>query len=140
MTDFSRRFSPGSVLYLEGRPSRVVRARKIKGGLRVHLDLVNDRTHAESLRGALLTVPRDEVPPLPEGSYYHFQIVGIDVWTEGGECLGTVREILPTGGNDVYVVRDADGKEVLLPALEGVVRQVDLEANRMVVSLPEGLI
>ena len=103
------------------------------------LDLVNNRTHAESLRGAILTISRDEVGPLPEGSYYHFQVIGIGVWTEDGEFLGEVRQILPTGVNDVYVVRDSGEKEVLVPSLESVVLDVDLGENRMVVRLPEGL-
>ena len=138
-TDSPQRFAPGSTLFLDGGAVRVLRARSHKGGVVVGLDLVNNRTHAESLRGAILTISRDEVGPLPEGSYYHFQVIGIGVWTEDGEFLGEVREILPTGVNDVYVVRDGGKKEVLVPSLESVVLDVDLGENRMVVRLPEGL-
>ena len=139
LSDFPTRFSPGRVLLLEGQPARVERSRSIKGGLLVKLDLVNDRTKAESLRGRLLTVPQHEVEPLPESSYYHFQIIDMAVWSEEGECLGNVREILSTGSNDVYVVKKSGQGELLIPALEEVIVNVDLEGSRMTVRLPEGL-
>lgn len=139
LTDFSDRFSPGSLLMVEGQAVCVERSRSIKGGLLVKLDLVKDRTRAESLRGRFLTVSEDQIRPLPEGSYYHFQIIGIGVWSEQGEYLGDVKEILTTGSNDVYVVRRKGRKELLIPALEGVVLEVNLGENRTIVRLPEGL-
>ena len=139
LTDSSHRFSPCTVLYLDGTAVRVERSRKLKGGLLVKLNLVNDRDHARSLRGAFLTVPQKDVKPLPSGSYYYFQIIDIGVWTEGGEYLGEVKEILATGANDVYVVRDKAKREVLVPALESVILEVHLRDKKMVVRLPQGL-
>jgi 16S rRNA processing protein RimM len=140
LTDLLQRFAPGSVLYLNGRAARVVRADEHKGHLLVKLDLANNRAQAQALRGTELTVPREEAKPLPEGSYYYFQIIDIAVWAEDGEYLGEVKEVLSTTGrNDVYVVRDEEKKEVLVPALKGVILEVDLEGNRMVVRLPDGL-
>ena len=138
-TDSLTRFSPGSVLYLNGQRAAVVRARSTKAGVSLELDAVSDRTQAESLVGSYLTVPRQAIEALPDGSYYHFQIIGIGVWTEGGEHIGAVKQILNTGSNDVYVVRDEAGKEVLVPAVEGVVLQVSPAASRMVVRLIEGM-
>ena len=138
-TDLAERFSPGSHLLLAGKVVKVVQASRAKAGLRVRLDSVTDRTHAESLRGALLTVPRSAVKPLPKGTYYHFQIIDIAVWTEDGEHLGEVKEILAAGGADVYVVRGGSRGEVLLSAVPDVVLEVDPAENRMVVRLPEGL-
>ena len=139
LTDLLSRFSPGSVLHLKGQPTRVERSRPAKGGILVKLDTISDRTEAESVRGLLLTVPRSDVEPPPEGSYYHFQIIGIGVWSEQGEYLGNVKEILSTGGNDVYVLSGSGRKELLIPALEDVVLEVDLGQSRMTVRLPEGL-
>ena len=139
LSDDPSRFLPGAAVYLNGSLTTVERSSKAKWGLRLKLEAVNDRTHAESLRGASLTVSRDEVRLLPEGSYYHFQIIDIEVRTEGGEHLGRVREVLTTGANDVYVVRDRAGGELLLPALKEVVLDVNLDDNRMLVRLPEGL-
>ena len=83
-------------------------------------------------------MPRDQIDPLPDGSYYYFQILGLRVRTDDGEELGRVHEILATGGNDVYVVRGPAG-ERLVPALGDVVLDVDLDRGLMTVSLPEGL-
>ena len=139
LTENSGRFAPNSVLYFNGRPTVVTHARTDKRGVVLKLDVANDRTEADLLRGGLLTVPRNDVTPLPEGSYYHFQIIDIGVWTEEGEYLGQVKDILSTGSNDVYVVRDDDSKEVLVPALKSVIQDLSPERGRMVVRLPEGL-
>ena len=139
LSDVPDRFAVGAVLYLDGEKAHVEKVRSRKGGVVVKLDVVKDRTQAESRRGSQLTVPESDARPLEEGSYYHFQIVDIDVWTDAEEHLGKVTEILATGSNDVYVVRDAIGREVLVPALKDVVREVDLGERRMVVRLPEGL-
>ena len=139
LTDNPGRFARGSRLYLDGRPLRVRSSREHKGGILVKLESVNDRTHAEQLRGKSLSVHAQTSPPLPEGAYYHYQLIDLEVFTREGERLGTIKEILVTGANDVYVVGERDGKDVLIPALRDVVADVDLAANRMVVRLPEGL-
>ena len=138
-TDFAGRFSPGSILYLDGQPTCVERARPAKGGFLVKLDLAGDRTSAESFRDRMLTVPREDVKPLPEGSYYYFQIIDMAVFNESGAHLGKVKEILATGTNDVYVVAQADQRDLLIPALADVVLQIDPQNNKMTVRLPEGL-
>ena len=138
-TDSPLRFSPGSRLLLDGRPTHVVRSRATRSGLVVNLDTVGDRESAELLRDASLTVHRDELAPLPDGSYYHYQIMGMGVWTEEGEYLGKVWDIVRTGASDVYVVRDDGGLEVLVPSLKDVVLDVFPGEGRMVVRLPEGL-
>ena len=84
-------------------------------------------------------VPEDRLVPLPENHYYIYQLIGLDVYTDEGELLGKLADVLPTGGNDVWVVRTEKG-EVLLPAIRQVVRKVDLEAKRIVVHLLSGLV
>ena len=137
-TDSRERFSAGSRVYLDGAETAVESSRPHKGGLVVRFSSVADRTAAETLKGASLTVPRDEVDPLPDGSYYYFQIIGLRVTTDDGDDLGRVHEVLATGGNDVYVVRGPSG-ERLVPALHDVVLEVDLDNGLMTVNLPEGL-
>lgn len=90
------------------------------------------------VKGHIL-IHRSQAPPLAEGRYYHADIIGLSVVTEAGETLGTVEEILETGSNDVYVVRQGK-KEVLVPAIEEVVRKIDLERGTMVVHVLEGLL
>ncbi len=88
--------------------------------------------------GQLITVPPEAVPQLPDGEYFHFQLLGLRVLTQEGEDLGRIRDILVTGANDVYVVSGPAG-EVLVPALVDVIVNVDLDQGIMVVNLPEGL-
>ncbi|MCL6634950.1 MAG: ribosome maturation factor RimM [Peptococcaceae bacterium] len=99
---------------------------------------VKDMDAAEKLRGGLLEVTREELVPLPEGSFYIFDIIGLNVYDTGGNRLGEISDVLQTGANDVYVVKTA-GRPLLIPALKQVVREVDLSGRRMVVELPEGL-
>ena len=95
------------------------------------------REDAQKLTGRLLTVARAEAAPLDEGEYYVFDIVGLTVYDEEDNELGTVENVLRTGSNDVYAVRTEDGRELLVPALRAVVLQIDLNAGRMTVRLPE---
>lgn len=139
LTDFPRRFSPGSVLYLDGRSVRVERSHHTGRRTQIKLDVVNSRNEAHLLRGQFLTVPVSDVVPLPEGSYYHFQIIGMEVWDEDGGLLGKVTQVLPTGSNDVYLVENECRKELLIPALQGVILRVNPEESMMSVRLPEGL-
>jgi 16S rRNA processing protein RimM len=99
---------------------------------------IDTEKDAEALRGAVVEVEASDLPRPPEGTYYHYQIIGAKVVSSGGEDLGVVAEILETGSNDVYVVR-ADGSEVLVPALAGVVLKVDVDRGIIEVDLPEGL-
>ncbi len=93
---------------------------------------------AQALSGKDLFIHKDRLPKLPEGEYYHFQLIGLSVETKEGKPLGTLSAILETGGNDVYVV-ESEGKELLIPAIEDVIGEVDLQNRKLVVDLPEGL-
>ena len=99
----------------------------------------DDRNAAEGLRGMLVQVPVESAVSLEPGEYFQFQIIGIAVETDAGEHLGKVVQVLETGANDVYVIHGPFG-EVLLPAVEDVVREVDPAARRMVVHLLPGLL
>jgi 16S rRNA processing protein RimM len=97
------------------------------------------RDQAERLRGQVLWLRADLLPDLPEGVYYHYQILGLHVVTDDGRALGTVAEILQTGANDVYIVR-GDSGEILLPAIDSVIRRVELVEGTLTVHLIDGLV
>lgn len=138
LTDFPERFSSNQRVFLRREPLVIEDARlykafailKFKG-----LDRVED---VEGLKGLLLTIPEAEVRPTTEGQYYQFQILGLEVWTETGERWGKVTEILTLPGNDVYVVQGSRG-EVLIPAVEDIVRCVDIKNHRIIIRPMEGL-
>jgi len=100
----------------------------------------DDCNAAEALRDLLVQVAIEDALPLEEGECWLYQVLGLEVWTTDGERLGLVQEVLETGANDVYVVQDRRGQQVLIPALKNVVLEIDLDAGRMLVELPAGLI
>ena len=93
---------------------------------------------AKSLIGAELYIEKAELPKLEPGTYYWFDLIGVNVYTSDDRCIGRIDSIIETGANDVYIVKNAD-KEILIPALESVVRSIDIESKIMRVELPEGL-
>jgi len=141
LTDYPERLPLHPVFYLgdDEKPYRVERVRLQQGAALVKLAGCDDRDAAEALRGQWVQIPIEDAVPLEEGEYYTFQLIGIEVVTDHGESLGRVVEVLETGANDVYVVHGPRG-EVLLPAIEDVVRELDVPARRMVVSPLPGLL
>ena len=137
-SDVPQRFAPGALLYIEGTAYHVEGARPMRRGLVVKLAEVGSLAQAEALRGEALYIEEAQVPPPPEDTYYYFQVLGMEVYTREGEYLGEVKEILATGSNDVYVLWKGP-REVLVPAIDGVVVEMDINAGRMTVDLPEGL-
>jgi 16S rRNA processing protein RimM len=140
-TGFPERFKLLKRVYLgEEATSFVLEGSRLhKGNALLKLEGFDDRDAAEKLRGQLVQIPIEEAMPLGEDEYYVYQIVGLDVWTTEGEHLGRVSEVLFTGANDVYVVQGEKG-EILIPAVEDVVLEVDLAGGRLTVELMEGLI
>ncbi len=136
-------FSPGEKIWVR-RPDEDLEAREIEWvkphgrGLVMGLTGVADRTAAEDYRGAELLIDRSVLPSLPEGTYYWADLIGLTVIDAGGRRLGRVTEILATGANDVFVVREG-AEEILVPGTEEVVTDVDLASGTMRVFLPEGL-
>lgn len=107
--------------------------------LLLRLNGINTRNDAEKMRGVRISIKTRELPQLAEGQFYTHDLVDLRVLDESGTELGTVQEVLATGSNDVYVVKQADGSELLLPAIESVIHAIDLQARTMLVSVPPGL-
>ena len=140
LTDYPERFSLLKTVYLgEGHTPVTLEGYRMHGR-RILLTLAgtDHRDKADKYRGDLIYVPIDEAIPLGEDEYYLYEIVGLETWTTEGEYLGRIEEVLHTGSNDVYVVKDGD-REVLIPALSDVVLDVDVDAGRIEVRLMKGL-
>ncbi len=137
-------FAPGQSLLMRDNRSgetivEIIWVKPHTGTPLISFKGVSDRDQAQALIGNELFIPQTELPALDEDAFYWYELVGIEVYTTGDEYLGRIDSIFPTGSNDVYVVKDRQ-KEVLIPALESVVIDIDLENNRMQVDLPEGLV
>ena len=116
-------------------------------GVRYHKNMVllklegiNTPEQADLLRNAYLEVDRENAVPLKEGTYYIVDLIGLEVYTDEGKLLGKVDDIYNTGANDIYVIKDELGKQVLLPGIKDVIKNVDLEGKKIIVHLIPGLI
>ena len=94
---------------------------------------------AEKLRNAFLEIDRKDAIPLEEGTYYIVDLIGLKVYTDEGKLLGKVDDIYNTGGKDIYVVKDELGKQILLPGIDEVIKEVILD-DKIIVHLIPGLI
>ena len=94
---------------------------------------------AEALRGADLYVDREHAAPLSEGEYYIGDIIGMEVQDEEAHHLGTISDVIDTAANDVYVVKLAGRRDLLIPAIKQCIVNVDVENNLMTVRLLDGL-
>ncbi len=99
-----------------------------------------DRTAADKLRRSEIVVPRSEVGPLPAGSYYVFDIVGMQVITPAGEVLGSIKEVIANPANDIYVLASPGRPDSYIPAIRQVVREIDVPGRRMVIDPWPGML
>jgi len=141
-TDFPERLRPGTFVFFgdEKRKIKITRRRPHNDGLLLGFEGIATPEQAARYTGKTVFVPTEDRPPLPEGEYYHHQIIGLNVVDETGQSLGVVSEILETGANDVYVVTDSTGREILIPALKDVLLEINLELKSMKVHLLPGLL
>jgi len=125
---------------IAGKPYRVLEASRLKNQVVVELEGVATREQAEALAGQEVRAERIRFPALPPGEYYWFQLLGLAVIkADDGTLLGHLAEVMPTPGHDVFVVR-RDHREALLPAVEGVIEEIDLKAGWIKVVVPPGLL
>lgn len=100
---------------------------------------VDDINDIEPYKGKSLYVTREFAVPLKENEYYIADLIGMEVYLEDGKYFGTLKDVMETGANDVYVVHLEEGKEVLIPAIKDCIKEVDVENGKMVVHLLKGL-
>jgi 16S rRNA processing protein RimM len=132
---------PGSIIFL-GESEQAYKIENIRPHRKrflIALEGIKDRNEAELYRDLDVRLTYVDSDPLEEHEYYYWQILGLQVETEEGLNLGQVVDIIETGANDVYIVHNEAGEELLLPAIAQVILQVELEANKLVVRLLPGL-
>jgi 16S rRNA processing protein RimM len=136
LTDNPARLRPKSRLWAGKQAVTIATSRTARGYVYLTFKGFHDRTSVEKFRHAILQVPESALPPLPEGAFYRFQLLGLMVVDREGRAIGTLEEVIETGANDVYRVRAPNGGDVLIPALSDVIVSVDLDTRRMVVDPP----
>lgn len=139
LTDFPERMRPNRQVFVgdQHAPIRLASVRWHGQAMLVSFKDIETPEDVGRFRNTTVYVQADELPPLPKDEYYHHQLLELRVVDQDGKLIGVLEEILETGANDVYVVRGPEGAEILVPAIEGVVLEVNLEQGEMKVHLPE---
>ena len=144
LTDFPERLKPGTQIFIgeKKKPLKITRRRPHNDGLILGFEGISNPEQAARYRAEVAYVLAEDRPALPEGEYYHHQILGLKVLDEAGTPLGVITEIIETGANDVYVVQNPEEpkREILIPALKQVLLEINLEAKTLRVHLLPGLL
>jgi 16S rRNA processing protein RimM len=139
-TDFPERMKKGRKVFVgeDHKPMTLTNVRPHQLGLLVKFENIETPEDAGLYRNQWVYVQTKDVP-LPEGEHYKHEIIGLKVVDENDNLLGELVEILETGANDVYIVRDDSGKEILLPNIPSVILDLNIDSQLMKVHLLEGL-
>ena len=134
-THFPERIPELPYIYIGDEPQpRTLKRARLKDNLAImRVEGITSREMADELRGQIVQIDLEQAAPLEKGEFYHFQLIGLTAVDEVGSVLGELTDILETGANDVYIITDPEGKEILIPALKTTVPEIDPDAGRLVV-------
>ena len=143
-TDDIKKFSNLKTIYIKTKSGltefKIEQVRYVKNMVMLKLAGIDTVEEAEKYRNLYIKVLRDQEEELEEGSYYVVDILGCKVNTDANQELGKIVDVFQTGSNDVYVVKDEQGKQILLPAIKQVIKNVDIKNKIITVHLLEGLV
>ncbi len=143
-TDDIQKFKSFKTIYIsmkkELKGFKIEQVRFSKNMVFLKLEGIDTIEEAENYRNFYLKVKRDKDEKLEEGSYYIVDIIGCKVYTDEKKLLGKIDDVFSTGSNDVYVVKDELGRQILLPAIKEVIKSIDVESKTIIVHLLEGLL
>jgi 16S rRNA processing protein RimM len=138
-TDRPEIFFQSGYALVGGVEKQIVTAREHKGMMVVKLSGVDDRNMAETLRGKEVHIKEEDLPALPEDTYYVRELIGLKAVDPAGEEIGHLTDVIKHSAQDLYEITKASGKKFLVPAVEDFVRGIDLEKGEITMSLIEGL-
>ncbi len=143
-TDDISKFEDLKYIYIqlksELKKVKIEQVRYNKNQVLLKLEGIDSIEEAEKYRNFYLKTEKKSQEELGEDTYYIVDLIGIDVYSNNDEHLGKIEDVFPTGSNDVYVVKDNLGKQILVPAIAEVVKKVDLKNKKMVIKVIPGLI
>lgn len=144
LTDDSSRYKDLKWVYVENgsvlEKYNVIGVKFLKDLVIIKFENIDDIDKAEKLRGLYLKVDRENAIKLPEDRFFICDLLGCNVYEENSKLLGVLTEVLKTGSNDVYVVKNSNNKEILIPVLKSVIKNICIEDKKIEVCLPEGLL
>jgi 16S rRNA processing protein rimM len=143
-TDDISKFEDLKYVYIqlksELKKVKIEQVRYNKNQVLLKLEGIDSIEEAEKYRNFYLKTEKESQEDLGEDTYYIVDLIGLDVYSDKNEYLGKIEDVFPTGSNDVYVVKDNLGKQILIPAIADVVKEVDLKNKKMIINLIPGLI
>lgn len=143
-TENIERFSKMKTVYVknkkENKKYEIEEVKYHKNMVLVKFKGIENPEQADLLRQSYLLVDRADEEPLEEGTYYIVDMIGLEVYTEEGELLGILEDIFNTGSNDIYVVKNELGKQILLPSIPDVIKKIDMPNRKVIVHLLPGLV
>lgn len=143
-TDDITRFDDLEKVYVKTKKEeklyKIQNVRYHKNMVLIKFENIETPEQAELLRNAFLEIDRENAIPLEEGTYYIADLIGMEVYSDDGNKLGIVEDIYNTGANDIYVVKNDLGKQILLPGIKEVIKEVNLDTEKITVHLIPGLI
>lgn len=143
-TDDISKFEELKYVYIqlksELKKVKIEQVRYNKNQVLLKLEGIDSIEEAEKYRNFYLKTEKESQEDLGEDTYYIVDLIGIDVYSDKNEYLGKIEDVFPTGSNDVYVVKDNLGKQILIPAIADVVKEVDLKNKKMIINLIPGLV
>ncbi|MBS5864517.1 MAG: 16S rRNA processing protein RimM [Clostridium sp.] len=143
-TDDISKFEDLKYVYIqlknELKKVKIEQVRYNKNQVLLKLGGIDSIEEAEKYRNFYLKTEKESQEDLGEDTYYIVDLIGLDVYSDKNEYLGKIEDVFPTGSNDVYVVKDNLGKQILIPAITDVVKKVDLKNKKMTINLIPGLI
>ena len=144
LTDSTDRFKNLDTVFLRNSNSRttlnIEKIRIKKDTVILKLKDIENIQEAKMIVGSFLEVERENAVKLPKDTYFVFEIIGLEVYDENNIFLGKVENVISTGSNDVYIVKDKNNKELFIPAIREVVKNIDLEKKRITIKMVDGLI
>ena len=143
-TDNIERFSNLEKIYIKNKSGqteyKIQEVKYHKNMVLIKFEGIENPEQADLLRNSYLIVDRETEEPLEPGRYYIVDMIGLDVFTDDNEYLGKLEDIYNTGSSDIYVVKNELGKQVLLPAIEDVIKNIDMDNKKVIVHLIPGLV
>lgn len=143
-TDDISRFDELKKIYIKTKNNKeeyeIEQVKYHKNMVLIKLKGIETPEQANLLRDSYLIINREDAKPLEKDTYYIVDLIGLQVYTDEGKLLGILEDIFNTGSNDIYVVKDELGKQILLPAIKEVIKEVDIENKKIIIHLIKGLV
>ena len=144
LTDDITRFEKLKTIYIQKAKEliefKIQEVKYNKQSVLLKLEGIDDITEAEKYKNFYIKISKENAVELETNSYFIVDIIGCQVYTDENEYLGNVVDVFQTGSNDVYTLKNSEGKEILIPAIKEVIKNVDIKNKKIVIHLMDGLI